>query len=344
MRTEDDRPLLPGRDLLFVPTVVTDVAGRPTSMDLNSALFQKRQVFLRDPVDERSVSLLSDQLWWLDYEMTKQKVDPDSRITLTINTPGGNVVDGEALYDIIHQLKHKVDVTVVGMAASMGAVLLAGATGTRRVTPHSKVMIHQLSGSDFGKYTELVEALGLKSTLEAEIEDIVTQGTGQPADIVKSWFQAPQNRWLTANEAVRWGLADEVIELTNDGVPVTGALGSPTMVEMVPRERDIDTIPQAPPRGTPPQAPAATTAAKHVAAAHAQSQALESVSALSAGTQATASTHQSERNHVRSARRITVATKATRRPPIAASASHTTPRHAQAAMHREGQAQRGVVV
>ena len=189
----------------LVPTVVEQTHRGERAYDIYSRLLLDRIIFLGTEIDDMVANAIIAQLLFLDSQ------DPEKDIYLYVNSPGGIVTSGLAIYDTMQYVKADVATICVGQAASMGAFLLAaGAKGKRRALPHARVMIHQPLGGARGQATDIEiqarEILRLKATLN----DKLAFHTGQPADRVKA--DTERDNYMTAAEALAYGLIDEVIE------------------------------------------------------------------------------------------------------------------------------------
>jgi ATP-dependent Clp protease protease subunit len=189
----------------LVPTVVEQTHRGERAYDIYSRLLLDRIIFLGTEIDDMVANAIIAQLLFLDSQ------DPEKDIYLYVNSPGGIVTSGLAIYDTMQYVKADVATICVGQAASMGAFLLAaGAKGKRRALPHARVMIHQPLGGARGQATDIEiqarEILRLKTTLN----DKLAFHTGQPADRVKA--DTERDNYMTAAEALAYGLIDEVIE------------------------------------------------------------------------------------------------------------------------------------
>lgn len=188
----------------LVPTVIEKTYDGERAFDIYSRLLNERIIFLGEDVNEHTANIVVAQLIHLAY------TDPKKDIKLYINSPGGSVYDGMAIYDTMQYIAPDVQTIGIGLQASMGAFLLSsGAKGKRFALPHSKVMIHQPSSGMRGKVTdmeiELKEGLAIKEMLAA----IMSKNTGQKLAKVKSDME--RDYWMTAEEAKTYGLIDEVI-------------------------------------------------------------------------------------------------------------------------------------
>ncbi|MGB3023233.1 MAG: ATP-dependent Clp protease proteolytic subunit [Candidatus Saccharimonadales bacterium] len=188
----------------LVPTVIEKSHDGERAYDIYSKLLKERIVFLGDEVNEATANIVVAQLLHLAYE------DPKKDISLYINSPGGSVSDGLAIYDTMQFIKPDVATYGIGLQASMGAFLLSsGAKGKRYVLPNSRVMIHQPSSGTQGKVTDqeisLREAIRLKELLA----EITAKNTGQKLAKVKADME--RDFWMDAREAVAYGIADKVV-------------------------------------------------------------------------------------------------------------------------------------
>ena len=172
--------------------------------DLYSSLLEQRIVLLNEPVTPAVAGAIIAQLLWLDSV-------GDADIQLYINSPGGSVSDGLAIYDTMQHLRSDVSTVCVGMAASMAAVLLAGGTaGKRRVLPNAEVMIHQPLGGAQGQASDiLIHAHHIERTRD-KLNSILSEHTGQPIELIRQ--DTERDNYMSAREAVEYGLCDNVIE------------------------------------------------------------------------------------------------------------------------------------
>ncbi|MDR9365477.1 MAG: ATP-dependent Clp endopeptidase proteolytic subunit ClpP [Balneolaceae bacterium] len=188
----------------LVPMVVETTNRGERAYDIYSRLLKDRIVILGTPVNDAVASSIVAQLLFLDSQ------DTEKDINLYINSPGGVVSAGMAIYDTMQFVKSDVSTTCVGMAASMGAVLLtAGAKGKRHALPHSRVMIHQPLGGVQGQASDIeIEAQEIVR-LKKELSSILAEHTGQPVDRVVE--DSDRNKWMTSDEAKDYGLIDSVM-------------------------------------------------------------------------------------------------------------------------------------
>ena len=188
----------------LVPMVVEQTNRGERSYDIFSRLLKERIVFLGEEVTDVSASLIVAQLLFLESE------DPNKDIHLYINSPGGSVTAGMAIYDTMNYIKCDVSTICVGMAASMGAFLLAGgAKGKRLALPNAEVMIHQPSGGARGQATEIqIVAENILRT-KKKLNEILAANTGQPYEVIER--DTDRDNYMTAEEALKYGLIDRVI-------------------------------------------------------------------------------------------------------------------------------------
>ena len=193
----------------LVPYVVEQTSRGERTYDIYSRLLKDRIIFLGNEVTEVTASLVVAQLLFLEAE------DPEKDIQLYINSPGGSVTAGMAIYDTMQFIKCDVSTNCIGMAASMGAFLLAGgAKGKRYALPNAEIMIHQPLGGAKGQATEIeIAAKHILQTKE-KLNRILAENCGQPFDIVAA--DTERDNWKTAEEAKAYGLIDEVISKRPD--------------------------------------------------------------------------------------------------------------------------------
>jgi ATP-dependent Clp protease protease subunit len=189
----------------LVPMVVEQTGKGERSYDIYSRLLKDRIIFLGDEVNDTTASLVVAQLLFLESE------DPDKDIYLYINSPGGSITSGMAIYDTMNYIKPDVSTTCIGMAASMGAFLLAaGAKGKRFALPNSEIMIHQPLGGFKGQATDIdIHARRILKTKET-LNKILSEKTGQPIEKIKN--DVERDYFMSAEEAKEYGLIDEVVE------------------------------------------------------------------------------------------------------------------------------------
>jgi len=188
----------------LVPTVVEKSHDGERAFDIYSRLLNERVIFLGEDVNEHTANLVVAQLLHLAY------TDPNKDIMLYINSPGGSVYDGMAIYDTMQYIKPDVQTIGIGLQASMGAFLLSsGAKGKRVALPNSRVMIHQPSSGTQGKITDQEITLREGLFLKQRLNEILAKNTGQKLSKIEK--DADRDYWLSAEEAVKYGLIDEVI-------------------------------------------------------------------------------------------------------------------------------------
>ena len=190
-------------DSYVCPSVVEERRLNAVSMDVFSRLLLDRIIFVGVPIDDDVANIIQAQLIFLEAQ------DPKSEIKMYINSPGGQVSSGLAIYDTMQLIAPPVATLCTGMAASMGAVLLcAGEPGRRTILPHSTVMIHQPLGGTSGQCSDvLIEAREIEKT-RSLLFSILAAHTGQPFDKIAS--DADRNYWLSATEALKYGVVDSI--------------------------------------------------------------------------------------------------------------------------------------
>ena len=191
--------------MALVPYDIEQTSRGERSYDIYSRLLKDRIIFLGEAIDDHIASLVVAQLLFLEAE------DPDKDINIYINSPGGSVTAGMAIYDTMQYVKCDVSTMCMGMAASMGAFLLSGGTkGKRLALPNAEIMIHQPSGGAQGQATEIEIAAEHILRTKKKLNTILSENTGQPYEtIVKD---TERDNWLTAQEALEYGLIDKVME------------------------------------------------------------------------------------------------------------------------------------
>ena len=191
-------------DAYICPSVLEERRLNAVSMDVFSRLLMDRVIFLGVPVNDDVANIIQAQLLFLE------SLDPGADITMYINTPGGQVSAGLAIYDTMQIVRPPVATLCTGMAASMGAVLLcAGAPGKRSALPHSRVMIHQPLGGAHGQASDiLIEAREIEKTRD-ELYSIIARHSGQSFE--KVFEDADRNYWMTSEEALRYGMVDSIL-------------------------------------------------------------------------------------------------------------------------------------
>jgi len=189
----------------LVPTVIESTSRGERAFDIYSRLLKDRIIFLGEEVNDVTASLVVAQILFLESE------DPTKDINLYINSPGGSVVAGMAIYDTMQYVKCDVSTICMGMAASMGAFLLAGGTkGKRYALPNAEIMIHQPSGGAQGQATEIrIAAEQILKTRE-KMNKILAENTNQPIEVIER--DTERDNYMSAKEALDYGIIDKVIE------------------------------------------------------------------------------------------------------------------------------------
>ena len=188
----------------LVPYVIEQTSRGERSYDIYSRLLKDRIIFLGEEVNDVSAGLIVSQLLFLEAE------DPGKDIQLYINSPGGSVTAGMAIYDTMQYIKCDVSTICLGMAASMGAFLLAGgAKGKRFALPHSTIMIHQPSGGAQGQATEILIVADHIAQTKRTLNELLAANTGQPIEVVER--DTDRDNYMTAEEAKAYGLIDGVV-------------------------------------------------------------------------------------------------------------------------------------
>ena len=188
----------------LVPYVIEQTSRGERSYDIFSRLLKERIIFLGEEVNATTASLIVAQLMFLEAE------DPEKDIHFYINSPGGSVTDGFAIYDTMNYVKCDVATYCRGMAASMGAFLLAGgAKGKRYALPNAEVMIHQPLGGAKGQATEIEIAAKQILRTKERLNRILSENTGKPIDVIAA--DTERDNWKTAEEALEYGLIDHII-------------------------------------------------------------------------------------------------------------------------------------
>jgi ATP-dependent Clp protease, protease subunit len=204
MSAHDSRPVDP-QGLGLVPMVIETSGRGERAYDIYSRLLRERIIFLVGPVIDQTANLVVAQMLFLESE------NPDKDIFLYINSPGGSVSAGMSIYDTMQFIKPDVSTLCMGMAASMGAFLLAaGAKGKRVALPHSRIMIHQPSGGSQGQATDIEIQAREILKLRESLNEILADRTGQPIDKIRS--DSERDFYMSASEARDYGLVDQVID------------------------------------------------------------------------------------------------------------------------------------
>lgn len=188
----------------MTPYIIEERRLNVAQMDVYSRLMMDRIIFFGTGVDDEVANIIVAQLLFL------QSADPKRDISIYVNSPGGSVSAGLAIYDVMHHVQPDITTICVGMAASMGAVLLAAGTkGKRAALPHSRVMIHQPLGGARGQISDMEIALKLNKQYQEQLYTILSDATGQPYD--KIYKDCDRDNWMIADEAKAYGLIDEVV-------------------------------------------------------------------------------------------------------------------------------------
>lgn len=192
--------------MALVPVVVEQTNRGERSYDIYSRLLKDRIILLGDEVNHVTANLIVAQLLFLEAD------DPDKDISLYINSPGGSIVDGMAIYDTMQYIKPDVSTICIGMAASMGAFLLAGGTKGKRIAlPNAEIMIHQPSGGARGQATDIqIHAEHILKT-KRRMNEMLSQNTGQPLEKIAA--DAERDFFMNAIEGKEYGIIDQVIEV-----------------------------------------------------------------------------------------------------------------------------------
>jgi len=189
----------------LVPTVIESSSQGERAFDIYSRLLKERIIFLGEEVNEHTANLVVAQLLHLAYE------DPKKDISLYINSPGGSVYDGLAIYDTMQFIKPDVATYGIGLQASMGAFLLSsGAKGKRFALPNSRIMIHQPSSGTRGKITDQEITLREGIMLKKKLNEILAKNTGQK--LAKIEKDVDRDFWMSADESMKYGIIDKVVK------------------------------------------------------------------------------------------------------------------------------------
>ena len=188
----------------LIPMVIEQTSRGERSFDIYSRLLNERIIFLGTPIDDQIANLIIAQLIHLESE------DPDKDINIYVNTPGGSVYAGLAIYDTMQYVKPDIQTTCIGIAMSMGAVILAGgAKGKRVALPNAKILIHQVSGGFQGQATDIEIQARETINLKRRLEEILAEHTGKPTEQVAKDME--RDYFLTSQEAQDYGIIDNVI-------------------------------------------------------------------------------------------------------------------------------------
>ena len=189
----------------LVPYVVEQTSRGERSYDIFSRLLNDRIIFLSEEVNDTTASLIVAQLLYLEAQ------DPDKDIQFYINSPGGSVTAGMAIYDTMQYIKCDVATICVGMAASMGAFLLsAGTKGKRMALPNAEIMIHQPSAGTQGQITDMAIHLRRLETIKSRLNQILADNTGKSLEVITEACE--RDNFMTSREALEFGIIDRVIE------------------------------------------------------------------------------------------------------------------------------------
>ena len=189
----------------FIPYVVEQTSRGERSYDIFSRLLNDRIIFLSEEVNDTTASLIVAQLLYLENQ------DPDKDIQFYINSPGGSVTAGMAIYDTMQYIKCDVNTICVGMAASMGAFLLsAGTKGKRMALPNAEIMIHQPSAGTQGQITDMAIHMKRLQTIKERMNTILAENTGKTIEEVTAACE--RDNFMTAQEALDFGLIDRIVE------------------------------------------------------------------------------------------------------------------------------------
>ena len=191
--------------MALVPYVIEQNSRGERSYDIYSRLLKDRIIFLGEEINDATASVVVAQLLFLESE------DPGKDIHMYINSPGGSVTAGMAIYDTMNYIKCDVSTTCIGMAASMGAFLLSsGAKGQRYALPNAEIMIHQPLGGAQGQATEIQIAAEHILKTKKKLNEILAENSGQPVEVVEK--DTDRDNWMSADEAKDYGLVDQVIK------------------------------------------------------------------------------------------------------------------------------------
>ena len=195
----DDRPKL------YMPIVVEQTARGERAYDIYSRLLRERLIFIGGPIQDEMTNLIIAQMLYLEYE------DPEKEIQLYVNTPGGSATAGLAIYDTMQYMRAPVSTICVGLAASAGAIILAGGTkGRRFALTYSRMMIHQPWGGAEGSVSDISIQTKEFLAIRQILNEVLAKHTGQPLERVER--DTERNFWMSAEEAKEYGLIDDVIK------------------------------------------------------------------------------------------------------------------------------------
>jgi len=189
----------------LIPTVIEKTSFGERAYDIYSRLLKERIIFLGDAIDQHTANIVIAQLLFLDHE------DPKKDIDLYLNSPGGSVTAGLAIYDVMQYVKADVRTICVGMAASMGAVLLsAGAAGKRLALPNAEILLHQVMGGMEGQASDIKITAEHILSLKTRLNEILAKHTGQSMKKIET--DTDRDYYLTSEEAKKYGLIDQIIK------------------------------------------------------------------------------------------------------------------------------------
>ena len=193
----------------LIPYVVEGSGREERVFDIYSRLLKDRIIFLQGVVDDQSANLIVAQMLFLQFD------DPKADIHLYINSPGGSVPAGMSIYDTMRYITNDVQTYCIGLAASMGAILLtAGTKGKRNILPHGEVMIHQPNAPAGGQATDIEIQVRHMLRTKRQLNEILAEATGQPLERVEK--DTDRDNWLSAREAKEYGLVDNILERMSD--------------------------------------------------------------------------------------------------------------------------------
>ena len=191
--------------MTLIPMVIEQDARGERAFDIYSRLLKERIIFLGTPIDDQIANLVVAELLHLESE------EPDKDISIYINSPGGAVYAGLTIYDAMQFVKPDIQTTCVGIAMSLGALLLAGGTkGKRMALPNAKILLHQLSGGFEGQATDIEIQAREILRLRARLNEMYVKHTGQPLEVISAAVE--RDKFLTPSEAKEFGIIDEVVE------------------------------------------------------------------------------------------------------------------------------------
>lgn len=191
--------------MLYMPIVVEQTARGERAYDIYSRLLRERLIFIGGPIQDEMTNLIIAQMLYLEYE------DPEKEIQLYVNTPGGSATAGLAIYDTMQYMRAPVSTICVGLAASAGAIILAGGTkGRRFALSYSRMMIHQPWGGAEGSVTDISIQTKEFLAIRGILDEVLAKHTGQPRERVER--DTERNFWMSAEEAKEYGLIDDVIK------------------------------------------------------------------------------------------------------------------------------------